>query len=204
MTTVLKCEPGAGRTRQRVLDNARRLFAARGFHAVSLRELAQAVGLQAGSLYIHIESKDALLQELIEDGFVGLIDSMQGLLAGTDAERGLSVFLRHHLAFQRANPHWHLLASIEARHLGAEGQQELRELKADYAYLLERLLVARFDGHGDALRITRLARQTLHLIDCPPSDDDTPLDDCLDDIEQLILNRLHPSAFSVSAACQER
>ncbi|RMH81683.1 TetR/AcrR family transcriptional regulator, partial [Pseudomonas sp. AOB-7] len=43
------------------------LFAERGFAQVGMRELALHLGMAAGSLYHHFESKEQLLFELIEE-----------------------------------------------------------------------------------------------------------------------------------------
>jgi AcrR family transcriptional regulator len=190
MTAVLKRAPGDAVGRQQVLDSARRLFAERGFHAVSLRELGQDVGMHAGSLYAHFENKDALLRELIEDGYERLIDITMLHLTKTPGPRALSMFLRNHLDFQIVNPHWYVLASIESRHLGEEAREEVRSLRTEYATLLEHLLQKRTDGRSSAWKIATVARQALHLLDAPPTGDSAALDDCVDDIEQLILNRL--------------
>jgi AcrR family transcriptional regulator len=52
--------------RDRVLDAALMLADARGLEAVSMRELARALGVEAMSLYKHVSSKDALLDGLAE------------------------------------------------------------------------------------------------------------------------------------------
>ena len=48
-----------------VLDKAATLFAARGFAATSLQDVAEQVGLSRTSIYHYFDSKDALLQELV-------------------------------------------------------------------------------------------------------------------------------------------
>lgn len=177
------------RARQHLLDVARQLFAARGFHGVSLRELAQAVGLQAGSLYSHIHSKEALLEELIEEGYERLIDSAQLRLRRIEPGKALATFLRHHLAFQFENPDWYMLAALESRHLNSEARHELQALKADYATLLERLLQVRLAGRGESCRMAEIARQALCLLDGPPNSE-TRLDDWIEDLERLLVDRL--------------
>ena len=44
---------------------AARLFRQTGFHATSVRDIAEAVGIQGGSLYNHVQSKDDLLWEIV-------------------------------------------------------------------------------------------------------------------------------------------
>lgn len=58
-----------------LLVKALELFSQRGFTQVSMRDLGACLGIRAGSLYHHIESKDALLQELIEDLYSELLAS---------------------------------------------------------------------------------------------------------------------------------
>src|SRR5947209_8663484 len=47
---------------------AARLFAEKGYHGTSIGDLAEAMGVQKGSLYAHIESKADLLWEVARDG----------------------------------------------------------------------------------------------------------------------------------------
>ncbi len=51
--------------RTEVLATAERLFAERGFHATSVRDIAQALDIKAGSLYAHIQAKEELLWESV-------------------------------------------------------------------------------------------------------------------------------------------
>ncbi|PYY66232.1 TetR family transcriptional regulator, partial [Pseudomonas jessenii] len=50
------------------------LFARHGFSRVSMRDLATCLGIRAGSIYNHIDSKEALLFELIEELYEKLLD----------------------------------------------------------------------------------------------------------------------------------
>ena len=53
-------------TKQRILDKALELFSARGYDAVSVGEIAAAVGVRAPSLYNHFPSKRAIFDALVE------------------------------------------------------------------------------------------------------------------------------------------
>ncbi len=57
-----------GDTPRRILCAAAELFATRGFHGTSMRELADASGLRAPSIYEHFGSKEQLLIRLIVIG----------------------------------------------------------------------------------------------------------------------------------------
>lgn len=63
------------------MDEAATLFLQHGYEATSLRHIADAVGMKAGSLYYHFASKDELLTQILQRG----IDVMQA--AFDDAER---------------------------------------------------------------------------------------------------------------------
>ena len=47
---------------------AARLFAEKGYHGTSIGDLADSMGVQKGSLYAHIDSKQDLLYETMLEG----------------------------------------------------------------------------------------------------------------------------------------
>lgn len=55
-------------TRRAVLDCAARLFRTQGYAAVSLRDIASAMGMKAGSLYYHFNSKEEIVIEILNLG----------------------------------------------------------------------------------------------------------------------------------------
>lgn len=55
-----------GTTRERILFEASFLFANRGYHATTTREIAEAVGIKQPSLFHHFESKGAIAEALLE------------------------------------------------------------------------------------------------------------------------------------------
>jgi TetR/AcrR family transcriptional regulator, cholesterol catabolism regulator len=54
--------------RSQLTREAARLFAERGYHGTSIGDLARALGVQKGSLYAHIASKQDLLYETMREG----------------------------------------------------------------------------------------------------------------------------------------
>jgi AcrR family transcriptional regulator len=49
-----------------LLEAATHLFKEKGYHSTSMQELAEALGMQKGSLYYYIDSKEELLRRLME------------------------------------------------------------------------------------------------------------------------------------------
>lgn len=54
------------KTKQRILDAALELFSTQGFEATSIAQIADAVGVRKASLYSHFDSKQDILDRLIE------------------------------------------------------------------------------------------------------------------------------------------
>ena len=59
--------PSGNITKQRILACAAELFAEKGFTETTIRELAEAAGLNGSSLYYHFPSKHAILEQILED-----------------------------------------------------------------------------------------------------------------------------------------
>jgi AcrR family transcriptional regulator len=65
---LLPARSVADGTHRRLLEVALLTFGERGFHGVSVRELAEAAGIRPSSMYAHLSSKEALLLELVTMG----------------------------------------------------------------------------------------------------------------------------------------
>jgi AcrR family transcriptional regulator len=57
--------PDTVKTKERIRDAAIVLFAKKGFEAVSIREIAESVGITKSSIYSHFRSKDEILQSIL-------------------------------------------------------------------------------------------------------------------------------------------
>lgn len=95
------------RTRTRILDAAAEVLAREGYAAATLTDIASVAQMQAGSLYYHFDSKDAIVEEVLRVG----IDHAQERICGAVAALGPD-----------ANGHDRLLAALSnyARGLVAE------------------------------------------------------------------------------------
>lgn len=72
----------AVRTRERVLDAAANVFAAKGYPAVTILDVAQSAGITKGAVYFHYDNKDALavaLTDLFYRRIATIADSVEKL-----------------------------------------------------------------------------------------------------------------------------
>src|SRR5688572_15859645 len=89
----------SGAALRRVQEAALELFADRGYHGVSMRELAEATGVKASSLYAHVPSKEHLLRDLILLGHEEHRERLRLALleAGDDPVQQLTACVRAHV-----------------------------------------------------------------------------------------------------------
>ncbi len=79
------------------MRQAARLFAEKGYHGTSTSDLAEAMGVQKGSLYAHISSKADLLWEVARGGARAFHDALDALPDDVPATERIRLALRGHL-----------------------------------------------------------------------------------------------------------
>lgn len=106
------------RSREDVVRAAGRLFAMRGFHGTSMRDLGDELGLLGSSLYSHVDSKEQLLVEVIQRGadlFQALADKVTASEASPDQK--VADLVRGHVAIITENQDMSATFLNEARFL---------------------------------------------------------------------------------------
>lgn len=112
------------------------LFATKGYANVGMRELASALGIGCGSIYNHIESKEALLYEFIEELYEVLyVNAMRTRHCASAAER-LRAVLHMHLGLHDSMAEHFLLAEQEWRNLDPAHQQQALQRRERYEQVL--------------------------------------------------------------------
>jgi AcrR family transcriptional regulator len=105
----------AQRNRERILDAARELFAERGV-GVTLDDIAARAGVGVGTVYRRYPNKDALLDELFEEGVNELAAVAEESLSSPDAWQALIGFLERVEEASAANRALeHLLMDVDSR-----------------------------------------------------------------------------------------
>lgn len=73
-------------TRERILLEAARLLRHHGYAATSLREIADAAGVKAGSIYYHFESKEEILGEVLDKGITIVANAVRARIEALPAD----------------------------------------------------------------------------------------------------------------------
>src|ERR671933_1013624 len=83
--------------RSELTRQAARLFAEKGYHGTSIGDLAEAMGVQKGSLYAHIQSKADLLWEVAREGAEAFHAALDAVPDAAPATEKIRLALRAHL-----------------------------------------------------------------------------------------------------------
>ncbi|MBN9673982.1 TetR/AcrR family transcriptional regulator [Roseibium aggregatum] len=141
---ALDATPAQSRTKgretaERVRKAALKLFAEAGYAAVSMREIASAVGVQPGALYNHFPTKQDILKDLMLSHMAALLAAWEnaGFPSAMDPlERFVRFHIRYHL--QRADEVF--IAYMELRNLDPENFAAVEAQRNRYEAILTSIL----------------------------------------------------------------
>ncbi|KRP96035.1 TetR family transcriptional regulator [Bradyrhizobium pachyrhizi] len=124
-----------------------RLIFEHGYEAMSLRQLAAEVGIQAGSLYNHISTKQDLLFDLVQDHINDLLRELDLALEGkADPVEKLRAFVAFHVTYHMTRKREVFIANSELRSLDAKNYDAVVALRGAYEQRLAQILT---DGVAD-------------------------------------------------------
>ncbi|MFC4425642.1 TetR/AcrR family transcriptional regulator [Deinococcus navajonensis] len=106
-------------TRTRIQQEAARLFVASGYHGVSMREVAEAVGVTKPALYHHYADKEALFLAMLDGALAGLSRLIQHAAAQQGVRAQLQTLVDE------------LVASAPEQRVGLQLASELRHVSPE-------------------------------------------------------------------------
>lgn len=136
---------------------AEELFAEHGYAAVSMRQIAAKVGVQAGALYNYTADKQSLLFDMMQAHMVDLLAAWDAEDKGQGPMDALEAFTRFHIRYHLARPKAVFIAYMELRNLTPENFQVIEDLRKTYETHLEDILQAGKDDGAFTLADTKLA-----------------------------------------------
>ncbi len=127
--------------RERILDEATRLFISRGYHGISMREIAEAVGVSKAGLYYHFKDKEDLFLAILTAN----LEEIEALIRqarsqGKTAREQISLMMR--AIFRRAP---------ERRGIIRLASQEMAQLSQNARTTFGRLYQEKFIGQVEAI-----------------------------------------------------
>ncbi len=101
-----------------IIEKAAHLFREKGFGAASMRDLAEHVGVEAASLYNHIQSKSEILQAIcfrVANDFISHLDAVRN--SPETPLRKIELIIRFHIRMMMDQYEFVYISDHEWRHL---------------------------------------------------------------------------------------
>lgn len=128
MTTIIQ------KTRKaEILQVAAELFREKGYAASTMRDIADKVGIEAASLYNHINSKEELLSEICFEVGNTFVPEMRQIVASKESTLSKVEYLIHlHIDITTQHASMVSVANDEWRHLKEPKLSEFLEMRGNY------------------------------------------------------------------------
>lgn len=124
------------------LKAALKLFAERNFAAVTIKDIAQSLGVNTALIYYYFENKTDLFRAAIEHAFDNAFANMRAIEAGDDDPAGLiSAWLENHIG---RSAEIHRFVKIALDYKGSPERDPAVEATIAKFYAKERELLSRF------------------------------------------------------------
>jgi len=138
---------------QKILKTAAKIFAEKGFHKTSVRDISRATRMSLAGLYYYFTTKEELLYLIQERCFVTLLQRWeQAAEVEADARMRIRVFAENHLSFFLHNMHEMKVMAHEDESLTGEFNDKILVLKRRYVKVIMDL-IAELGEHEDGKRI---------------------------------------------------
>jgi TetR/AcrR family transcriptional regulator, cholesterol catabolism regulator len=134
---------------QRILKISAKIFAEKGFHRTSVRDISRATKMSLAGLYYYFTTKEELLYLIQERCFVTLLHSWErAATADMDVRTRIRVFAENHLSFFCHNMHEMKVMAHEDESLTGEFQVKILVLKRRYVKVIMDLIRELQDREG--------------------------------------------------------
>jgi AcrR family transcriptional regulator len=157
-------------TARRILEGALRMYATRGFHGTSMRDLAKVLEIQPSALYASFPSKDHLLAELVRIGHEFHLASLRTALlsAGADPVDQLRAVVRANALVHATYPHLVVVVNDELHALprahASAGLSLRRQAVALLTEIVERgIAMRRFDVPEPSVAVAAIGAMSLRI-----------------------------------------
>ncbi|MDG1239652.1 TetR/AcrR family transcriptional regulator [Planktomarina sp.] len=127
-------------TGPKIKQAALQLFARYGFAAVTMRQIAARVGVQAGAIYNYTPDKQALLFDLLQGHMADLLVRWNEEQVPGNPVAALDHFVAFHLDFHIQRPELVFISYMELRNLTEENFKAIEEQRSRYEKIVYDLI----------------------------------------------------------------
>lgn len=140
--SLLTPEGSGAPTSDVIISTSLQLFAKYGYAATSMRNIADAVGIRAASLYNHFGSKEDILWDITEHSQRLLVErSRVAVEKAPDPVSALKAFVRWHVEFHAEYPHQAAVINSQFRSLSQDRHRRVVETRDEYERQLRGVLL---------------------------------------------------------------
>ena len=177
--------------RDQIVDTAAELFAAKGFHGVSVGEIGRACGVSGPALYKHFDSKDAVLAAMLVGISEQLLEEGRARVAhARDARQAVEALVEWHIDFALRHRALIIVQDRDWQSLPPEARERVRALQREYVDVWAGQLRRLHRGlHTDRARA--MAHAAFGLINSTPHSSVIP-----DDAMRGVLHRMAIGALT--------
>ena len=183
-----------------ILRTAARIFAEKGYHQASIRDIARATGVSLSGLYYYFDSKEELLFLIQDHAFGTLLANLERNLAGVDdPHRRLRILVENHLRyFIDAKAEMKVL-SHESESLGGDFRRRVNDKKRRLSDTAMEILQALRPEGGIDLRVATFSLFGMMnwLYNWHRPGLDAPVETLVDDMYRIFLNGYLPDGVTV-------
>ncbi|AMX99638.1 TetR/AcrR family transcriptional regulator [Mesorhizobium ciceri] len=129
------------KTEATIREAAVNLIARFGYEAMSMRQLAAEVGVQAAALYRYFPTKEELLFTLMREHMEGLTEAWEtDRPVNADPVQRLSAYVENHITFHIERRHATHVSNMELRSLSPERLTQILRMRTAYEKELRTIL----------------------------------------------------------------
>lgn len=117
------------------------LFSERGYPSTSMRDIASAVGLLPGSLYVHISSKEQLLADIVETGIDRfMVACREAIEAEKTPAARFRALIHAHMALIAEDPEHVRVALHQWKYLTGASRTDVMDKRREYEGIFQTLI----------------------------------------------------------------
>ena len=191
---------------ERILRTAARIFAEKGYHQASIRDIARATGVSLSGLYYYFDSKEELLFLLQDHAFGTLLANLERNLEGvSEPHRRLRMVMENHLRYCVDAKAEMKVLSHESESLTGDYRRQVNAKKRRLTEIaMETLREIRPAGDVD-LRVATFSLFGMMnwLYNWHRPADELSVERLVDDMYRIFLNGFLPDGVSVAEGAED-